>query len=231
MDYLDHIQNLTSRQTSEIKKRVSVIRETGIKTVRVIASELSALKDIFDLTGDRNWVRFCQSDALPYGERTCFDYVRAHAWLERVELDDEYLSRLSVRVMGEMGKLQEKAKDLEWAQGCLEDVERVMADGDVVTSDKLGELLAKGKDMSQYKGESKEKKEPSLNKKELNVLVAQLSQDAERLAEERDFWKMRCEYLEAMNHMEKSVYVERERPDDIIMGTRKKARKQLVTTR
>ena len=104
-----------------------------------------------------------------------------------------------------------------------DDLEDRLRDGEVLSQSQIMEALGGSKDQ--------EEKEKTLNRKELNVLVAQLTQDAQRLSEERDWWKERCLYIESINKLEKSVYVEREKPEDIILGgTRKRSRKQLVTT-
>ena len=215
---MDYTEGLSSSQKTQVRKKVDFIADTHLKSVREVARTFREIYDTIKEAGDRNWLAFCSSNETGYGARTIRDYVKAHTWLESrgaQDIPDSVLGRLSVRSMSLMVGIPDKS--------VRDAIENRLRDGEILSQSVISEMIDSKVDESSNE-------EKTLNRKELNVLVAQLTQDAQRLAEERDWWKERCLYIESINKLEKSVYVERERPDDIIMsGTRKKARKQLVS--
>lgn len=84
-----------------IRSSFSFIRETA-----------QSLVQIKSMIPQGNWIAFCESEALPFSARHCFDLVAAWTWLEDTRVEDEVLGRLSVRTMAKLGIYKSTTKNI-----------------------------------------------------------------------------------------------------------------------
>jgi hypothetical protein len=211
MDYLD---GLTNSQAAKVKKNIQLIAEAHFTSTKEIAKAIYTIK--LDLIGEEEWIAFCDSDAIGFGRRTIMDYARARDWLIGTEVPEQVIGKLSVRVMAKMAQLKHKevkhgvkeSNENEAELRLFDQLEERMIDGEVITQEKFSEAYREV--VSNKASKTTTSKDKPLTKLELTELVTELNEQTQRLNEELDFWKARCQLLESIQGVQLPVYEEKQ---------------------
>ena len=130
---------------------------------------------------------------LAWGERTIYDYVKAHQWLQSTELDEACLGTLSVRVMGLIGGLDDEE--------LRESLEARLEGGEGLTTAQFYEVC---------NGPSEPKEKPNYK-----ALFEQTHKNWKDVSVMLEWYRDRLHYLERSQGLEESVYPHQEEMDKV----------------